>query len=286
MDTLPQELVTHIASFIEREEPGLDVFERQKAVSKLPPYATISRPWQQAIESRTFQSIHFNSTELPYFIQILHRHRRHFLSSLTYDVVLPTYTVKQCARFETIEDMQRNNQAFTYAIHALFQLLKTWQDDETSQGTQGSHPLFLDLFDIYSPMDHLHRPSAKYEDDREQYELGRRHDLFENRYKRSLLHLLEHPELPTLSCVSGFRIYTLDRPIANHSAVFLAARLPNAKSVTLHLKDDGKTDARVRQQSRHGKLIHPVFCLHQWAKEVNIPSIIVGYDYRVVDIAV
>ncbi|KAL8756548.1 MAG: hypothetical protein Q9184_004462 [Pyrenodesmia sp. 2 TL-2023] len=234
MNALPQELITHIASFIERKDPGLDHFERQKAVSQLPSYATISRPWQQAIESRTFHAIHFNSTELPYFVQILHRHRRQFLSSLTYDVVLPTYIDKQCARFETIEDMQRNNRAVTYAIHALFQFLKTWQGDATSQGHQGSHYLSLDLFDIYSPMDPLHRPSAKFDDDKESHGFGRRHDLFENRYKRSLLHLLEHPQLPTLSC-----------------AVLLATKLPNAESVTLHLKDDEKTDARARQQLRH-----------------------------------
>ncbi|KAL8928974.1 MAG: hypothetical protein Q9208_001417 [Pyrenodesmia sp. 3 TL-2023] len=147
--------------------------------------------------------------------------------------------------------MQRNNRAFTYAIHALFQFLKTWEDDGTGQGSQGSHSLFLDLFDIYSPMDHIHRPPAKLEDDKVQHHYGKRHDLFENRYKRSLLHLLEHPELPILSCVSRFRIYTIHRPIANHSAVLLAAKLPNAESITLHLKDDEKTDARVRQQYRH-----------------------------------
>ncbi len=252
MDRLPQELVTHIASFIDRHDPGLDFFEQQSAPSELPGYATISRPWQQAIESRTFRSLHFKSTELPDVVKILtFSHRKQLLSSLTYDVVLPTYTDNQCAKFETAEDMQRNNEAFTQAIHGLFQFLKT------GQGYQGFNALSLDLWDCYSPMDAMHRDPAKLEEDREQYGRGKRHDLFENRYRRSVLSLLEQPELPAVECVKRFRCNVQSRPVRYDSAVLLAAKLPNADSVTLHLRDDEKVEGRVRQEYRHGMSLYP-----------------------------
>lgn len=247
MDRLPQELVTHIASYLDRHDPDLDFFERQNAVSKLPPYATTSRPWQQAIESRTFWSLNFKSTELPDVIKILKSsHRKQSLCELTFDVVLPTYTDNQCAKFETAEDMQRNNEAFTHAMHALFQFLKT------GQGYQGFNSLFLDLWDCYAPMDTMRRDPAKLEEDREQYGRGKRHDLFENRYKRSVLSLLEQPELPAVECVRRFRCYAQSRPVRYDSAVLLAAKLPKAELVALHLRDSEKIDANVRQQYRYG----------------------------------
>ena len=91
MECLPQELISRIASFLERSEDQSDISLglRQKTQSKLPPYATLSREWQYAIESRTFREIRLKSPELPYFSQVLTGHRRAFLSYLAYDVVLP-----------------------------------------------------------------------------------------------------------------------------------------------------------------------------------------------------
>lgn len=147
MDTLPQELVTHIASFLEREEPDLDYYANQKAVYKLSPYAMLSRKWQLAIESRTFRCLRLQSTELPSFNHCFTQqpHRRHLLSVLRYEVVLPNYTDNGCAKFETKEDMQRNDQAFTHAIHALLRFLRIWQDDGAQSESQASHSLFLDI---------------------------------------------------------------------------------------------------------------------------------------------
>ncbi|KAL9605308.1 MAG: hypothetical protein Q9179_001482 [Wetmoreana sp. 5 TL-2023] len=164
MDRLPQELLTHIASFVERgdDQSGVGFLQRKKTVSKLPLYATISSKWQLAIESRTFRSLRLTSPELPYLAQVLTGYRRGFLSNLAYDIVLPTYTDNRCAKFEAREDMERNNQSFTYAVYALFQFLNTWEKE--------SHSLSLDLSDIYSPMDRFHRGLDKYEEDKEQYE--------------------------------------------------------------------------------------------------------------------
>ncbi|KAL8768215.1 MAG: hypothetical protein Q9194_005769 [Teloschistes cf. exilis] len=147
MDKLPTELITHIASFIESED--VQTFLRrsihEKKVSKLPPYATISRKWQLAIESCTFRFFDLKSTDLFYFARILTGHRKRFLSHLRCEIILPTYDDKACAKVETEQDKERNSQAFTYAIHDLYQTLKE------------SRALTLAIGTIYTPMDGYHR---------------------------------------------------------------------------------------------------------------------------------
>lgn len=252
MDRLPQELIIHIASFLEREGEvsPLRRLQGEKGLPKLPPYATLSREWQLAIESRAFRFLRLKSSELPYLTQVSSRYARHrLLSHLAYDVLLPTYKDSECAKFETREDMERNSQALTYAMHALFQFLKTWEAGGTEQE---SPSLSLDLSDIYSPMDGLYRGSDKYEEDMELYESGKRYDLWGHRYEHSLLQLLEHPKLPSLSCVSHFSIETISRHLEPKSAVQMAAKLSNVQSVDLDLSDNEKKHPLIRQQLRHG----------------------------------
>lgn len=251
MDRLPQELVTYIASFVDREDAQSD----EKTASQLPAYATLSRKWQLAVESRTFRSLRLKSPELPYFARVLTDHRRNLLSNLAYDAVLPTYTDNECAKFETKEDMERNSQAFTYAVHALFQILKSW---EVGNAETKCRELFLYLSDIYSPMDRFHRDMAKYEEDRELYESDKRSDLWEHRYEHSILQLLEHPKLPTLSCVSSFRLsFIAHRHVEPRSAILLARKLLNLQSITIELHDNEKKHPHIRQQLRHGMINTP-----------------------------
>ena len=253
MDRLPQELVTHVASFIEREDHqyqlGLSCWRKPK--SKLPPYATLSRRWQLAIELRTFRSLRLKSHELPYLAQVLVGHRRLFLSDLAYDIVLPTYDDKACAKFETKQDMERNNRAFTDAIHALFQFLKAWED---AGATMESCHLSLHLSDVYAPMDGRHRGLEKYEQDREQWYSNKRSDLWGHRYEHSILRLLEHPQLPTLSILSSFQMSLYeDRIVEPKSAVRLANKLSGVRTVALHLSDNEKKYPDIRRQSRYGR---------------------------------
>lgn len=251
MDRLPQESVTHIASFVDCEDDQ----SNEKTASHLPAYATLSRKWQLAVESRTFRSLRLKSPELPYFTRVLTDHRRNLLSNLAYDAVLPTYTDNECAKFETKEDMERNSQAFTYAVHALFQILKSW---EASNAEIESRSLSLDLSDIYSPMDRFHRDSAKYEEDRELYESDKRSDLWEHRYEHSILQLLEHPKLPTLSCVSSFTLsFIAHGHVEPRSAILLAMKLSNLQSITIGLHDNEKKHPHIRQQLRHGMINMP-----------------------------
>ncbi|KAL8916579.1 MAG: hypothetical protein Q9172_006244 [Xanthocarpia lactea] len=252
MDRLPQELITHVASYIEREDDQshLGFLFHQKMPSKLPPYATLSRRWQLAIESRTFRSLRLTNHELPYLAQVLVGHRRLFLSDLAYDIVLPTYDDKACAKFETKEDMERNNQVFTDAIHTLFQFLKAWED---AGATMESCHLSLHLSDVYAPMDGRHRGLEKYEQDKEQWYSNKRSDLWGHRYEHSILRLLEHPPLPTLSILSSFQMSLYeDRIIEPKSAVRLANKLSGVRTVALHLSDNEKKYPDIRRQSRYG----------------------------------
>ena len=127
MDCLPQELITHIASFIEREEDQSHTgfLLRKKILSELPPYATLSRAWKLAFETRTFGHLRLESTELPYVTQVVTGHRRGFIAKIQYQVILPDYPDHRCAKLETDKDQERNSQAFTYAIHGLFQFLRS-----------------------------------------------------------------------------------------------------------------------------------------------------------------
>ncbi|KAI4102253.1 MAG: hypothetical protein L6R37_004503 [Teloschistes peruensis] len=100
-------------------------------------------------------------------------------------------------------------------------------------------------------MDGYHRD--EYDEHREQCEAGKRHDLWEYRYEHSLVRLLEYPELPSLSSPSGFTI-CLSWPTRNvepKSALLLAKKLSNVRSITLDLSDNEKEYPHIRQQSRY-----------------------------------
>lgn len=262
MERLSQELIFRIASFLECSEDQSDIplGLREKTQSKLPLYATLSREWQYAIEYRTFRIIHLKSPELPYFSQVLTGHRRAFLSYLAYDVVLPAYGEKECAKFETQKDRGDNSRAFTHAMHSLFQVLKSWEgvtseEEHRKDCVTAIQPrsIQLDLSDVYSPMDGIHRGREKLEEEREQHELGKRHDLWEHRYEHSFLQLLESPNLPTLSQVSSFRAYAhYPRCVEPRSAVVLASKLKNLECINWDLSDNEKKDPHLQQQNRYG----------------------------------
>ena len=180
MDCLPQELITDIASFIEREEDQFHIgfLLHKKPPSKLPLYATFSRARQLAIEARTSGHLRLKCTELRYVTQVVTGHRRRVIANIQYQVILPDYPVHHCAKFETDKDQERNSQAFTYAIHVLLQFLKSLQENGNGEATRS---VALDLCDIYSPMDKFHRGEEKLQEDETQVELEERYNLWEHR---------------------------------------------------------------------------------------------------------
>ncbi|KAL8965842.1 MAG: hypothetical protein Q9183_003665, partial [Haloplaca sp. 2 TL-2023] len=239
METLPQELITLIASYL----------PDQGQVSELAPCATISQNWQLAVECHTFRSIRLKSTELPHLTQILTGHRIPILSTLTYEVVIPSYADHRCAKFETQTDIKHNNEAFTKAVCELFDMIRSWQADEA---TSPSRSLALTISAVYSPMDKWYRPKAKRQQDEWDWQMGKRADLWENRYKDSVVGLLGHTELPLLSNISSFEIWSDRRCIEPMTAALLASKIPQLQNVKLELRDNQKNDPSSRVQYRYG----------------------------------
>ncbi|CAE6996258.1 hypothetical protein P3342_000340 [Pyrenophora teres f. teres] len=142
MDDLPQEIVDHIANhvvFDESLDPG--------PYTRLSPLATLSRAWQDAIESITFQKLEIKSDELYTFQQLMTGRRRHYLADLEFEVVLPTYTSTQAEMLETPIDRQANNACFTRAVRELFITLKDWENEEIQR------PMRLGFGKVFSAVD-------------------------------------------------------------------------------------------------------------------------------------
>lgn len=262
---LPQEIIYLVASYLQRwdHEDCADIFERGRAL--LPAYATISRSWQHAIEFQTFREIAVKSTEIENFSRIVVNRRRKLLRRLQLNVILPTYTDKACAKFETEKDKQSNNQVFTKAIKDLLALLWSWHDEFQTTGHDSNAPieqsLRLCIGDCYSPKDCRYRGWEKYQRDRHEWELGRRHDLFQHRYESSLLQLESIEGMQEIPQISSFHKSPGHRMIEPRSLARIASKFPNLDSFRWRLNDNEKRDPRLRQQTRFGGSLLHVFRL-------------------------
>jgi hypothetical protein len=120
MNSLSPELLSHILTFL----PD----------NTLHTYATISRPFQFAIERHTFSTITFHSSSLPLFTSAFSPpHRRATLASLEFHILLPAHS-DPSEDSDTSEDSattedraaSEDNAAFTSATTSLLAHLSTW----------------------------------------------------------------------------------------------------------------------------------------------------------------
>lgn len=261
---LSQELICLVASYLQRweHENRADISERG---ALLPAYATLSRSWQHAIERRTFRQIVVKSTEIEDFSRIVVNHRRKLLRRLELNVILPTYTDKACAKFETEKDKQSNNQVFTKAIKDLLALLRSWHDEfQTTRNDRDApieHSLRLCIGDCYSLKDCRYRGWEKYQEDIHDWEFGRRHDLFQHRYESSLLQLESSEGIQEIPQISSFHRSPGHRKIEPRSLAIIASKFPNLDSFRWRLQDNEKKDPQLRQQTRFSGSLLPVFSL-------------------------
>ena len=259
MVDLSQEIISLIASYLQRweHEDRANTSERGQAL--LPSYSTISRSWQYAIECLTFREIAMKSTEVVEFSHIVINHRRKVLRRLELNVILPTYTDKACAKFETDMDMDSNNQVFTKAIKDLLALLRSWHDESQTTGNHGHGPvqqsLRLCIGDCYSPMDRRYRGREKHQEDRHNWD---RHDLFQHRYESSLLRLESIEGIEEIPQISSFHRSPSNRTIEPRSLAMIASRFPNLDSLRWKLEDNEKRDPQLRQRTRFGGSLLPI----------------------------
>lgn len=224
--------------------------------------ATVSKSWQLAVERCTFRTIHLKSTELDRFRDIfVFGHRRAALAVLNYYIILPTYSVHQCAKFETKKDKRLNNEALMEGLRRVFSLLHSWQGQELT-AQDNTLPAFKETRSItfklnaYSPIDVGWREDVYIQEQRYQStSLGGRPDLLEHRYEHSYLRALEVAELPELLRVTSFHAVELchDRRIEGSSLANIAEKLPNLEEIVWAVNDDEKRYPGIRRQHRHGK---------------------------------
>ncbi|OTA90882.1 hypothetical protein M434DRAFT_33236 [Hypoxylon sp. CO27-5] len=168
MDSLPQEIIDKIASYIpeyldwngewgnsrqsewenERQSEQSDQSQwendqhsdqseqsqwendRQR-VRVWPGLATLSRTWQAAIEKVTFERLTIASTDFSEFSTAFSTvHRRRLLQSLYFTVILPPYSV-EADQYESNQDRERNNEVAGQEVNRLLRELATWPTDST-----------------------------------------------------------------------------------------------------------------------------------------------------------
>jgi hypothetical protein len=237
MESLPLELWNDIISLF---------VENQKQIAK---YATISRAWQRTIEDLTFSKLSLTNDELHLFestvLKSTYQHRRAAVKRIDYSINLPNYDDHACGRFERQVDRHINNQAFGKAIAKLFVALKTIDAGD------GSRPIDLHILHFHAAMDIDHRGGERLRADELARSIGKRHDLFELRYRDSYLQLLDPESLPRLHNVVSLTIDgNTARKLAPATIVGLMSRLPNVATVNSTFWDRERRRPDQRRQLR------------------------------------
>jgi hypothetical protein len=233
MDTLPQELVHRIASFVERREGEAQALyhERKSLPANLPQLAVISRPWKEATEAITFRTLNITGDDLCDFQTVVSGARRAKVREISFSTILPTYSDEDCGRHETIGDQNKNNERFSQSLEQLFNIFKSWENDSV-QGTVGLH-----MSEVYSPMDPQKREKPRYDYEIEVIQ-GKRVDIFEKRFEGNYIQLLEPERLPVISRIARLFINRLGlRAYAPCTAARIASRLPSLESINWDLVD-------------------------------------------------
>ena len=185
MDKLPQELIDRIVWFAERY-PGQERY-----------FSTIE-------QSPTLQSI-------------VTGNRRNYLSWISFEPGLPTYSDEVYEHKESRLDRHTNNEAFTKTISDLFRVLRTWEDNCVKKGVR------LYLVGASSPTDF--REGYRY--------------VQVARWADSDLRLVQPENLPTISNVQHLTIESWGGQIL-------------APSVAARAQDSGLEVSRLRCWFRSG----------------------------------
>lgn len=218
---------------------------------RLADYTTVSKRWRDHLEQRTFKDIHLKSSDLDYFSRIAVGSRRIAIRSIAYEVVLPEYSSNACAKFETIKQQKANDKIFSDAIHGLFRLLASWENESKYSATDPPRPITLELLTPASPSDGLTRMADIPLDS---YELMGARNLHDKRYTHSSLRISKVETLPSVSRINKIiaEVYDPRKVCASH-IVKLSSRLSNLEEIRWELCDDEKKYAQARQKRRRGK---------------------------------
>ncbi|KAI2625698.1 hypothetical protein GGR54DRAFT_629212 [Hypoxylon sp. NC1633] len=221
MNGLPLELEIRakIASFIpKRSTTSSDGEQTTLARSSI---ASLSRAWQATTEPVTFRCLRVKSNELGEFTAMFKTiHRRKYLRTLTFEVVLPTYSDELCAEFETDQDRKAHDKIASEAVSLLLRELATWSAELNIHSTS----IFTRQW-ITSIA-----------------------DLFENRHRYSYIHFAHFGDLQ-VPCIRSLPSPTY-RHLSPDSLASLTARFPALSEIRWIFFEPGVFSA-LRKQLRH-----------------------------------
>lgn len=248
MDNLPQELINRMVYYLERYEgqSQLPVLQQQsREPSKFPPYATLSTPWKEAVERITFHSLRIKTDELGHFKAIVTGDRCKYLTNLSYTILLPEYSEEACSRVESDVEKRLNDESFSRGIYSLFCILKAWEND----GVQTALRLELPYRNAFSPTDLRLDNKSQLKLEIAMRKRGK--DIFERRFERSFLRLLQPGLLPKLRNLQYLNIRgNSPRKLAPSIGPDLAASLLNLKDISWEFGDCDNQPASVRSDNR------------------------------------
>ncbi|KAM0424899.1 hypothetical protein ACHAPT_009955 [Fusarium lateritium] len=237
MDKLPYALISLIISCLLEDDTG-----DRKPWSKPPPiaqYASISRSWQDAVERHTFSEVKVRSDEFSRFESAFrHTNRRHALSTINYEIVLPRYSQARCWKFERPHEHAENLIVFSRAVHAILSTLHAWQvEDEAVNGAAGSgcRPIHLDM-----------RAESRLDSSSLQ-----RQGIGLYRMGGHFLDFIEPCSvLPKVKRVSEMSIRGVIRPLHPSAAFSIVSALPNLECICIDLLEPGKARGDIQRQHR------------------------------------
>ncbi|KAK8062941.1 hypothetical protein PG997_015038 [Apiospora hydei] len=220
MQNLPLEVVDSIVHFLHAEPVG-DV-DWPLRPSPLAPYASISTPFLEAVQRRTWRSLKVNSQEdLDRCARYLLCGRRlSYLRQLSFSISLPAIDKAKAQRFERPAETKAVSQVFGLQLRRLFRML---------QGSEANVQLALpNVTHKFADVGHI-RPIGQINE----IECG----LGWCRHLRSRITLLQADELPTVHSVRQLSFGIWQRSPDPRVQLEIAARMPDL--VELNLAVDG-----------------------------------------------
>jgi hypothetical protein len=129
--TIPQEIINRMVWSLDRypnQQSVPNIEQSGIGPSALPPYATISKQWKEAVEFVIFHRLSIRSGDLSQLQAIVTNNRCKYLRKLGYTIVLPEYSKEKGKSVKTKEEQQCCNETFTQGIIDLFSILSQWEE--------------------------------------------------------------------------------------------------------------------------------------------------------------
>lgn len=231
INILPQEIIDKIVSYVvdyehhlQREDCG-NWHNGLARRHRLTPYATLSRPWQQAIESFTFRHLRISNEDIPKFSTLVSGSRRQAVCFLGFTIRIPAYVAGPGTSEQ--EWQQSSNEILTSSFVSLFALLKSWEDDGVYRA--------LTLSVMVPMQDEADLPA----------------DISDQGFPQRVVGLCASTNLPALSNVQEIYVSSeRRRPLALAVGPILAKSLPNLRFANWLLEDDHEMPAFIRSENR------------------------------------